>query len=83
MQLNFEAMFYLIRQANQNDIPQLARMLEEYIQETYQGAWGGTAELLEQHISTGDVEITIAETSESEIVAFIASTITYDLHYCM
>jgi GNAT superfamily N-acetyltransferase len=76
-------MFYLIRQANQNDIPQLAKMLEDYIQETYQGAWGGTAELLEQHISTGAVEITAAETSGFEIVAFIASIITYDLHYCM
>lgn len=76
-------MFYLIRQTNQNDIPQLAKMLEDYIQETYQGAWGGNAGLLEEHISTGDVEIIVAETSEREIVAFIASIITYDLHYCM
>ena len=76
-------MFYLIRQANQNDIPQLAKMLEDYIRETYQGAWGGTAERLKQDISTGDVEITVAETSESEIAAFVASIITYDLHYCM
>lgn len=76
-------MFYATRKAVPSDVPQLARLLEDYIRETYQGAWGGTAELLRKHISNNDVEILVAENSAQEIIAFVASVVTYDLHWCM
>ncbi len=76
-------MLYLIRKAVRSDVPHLARLLEDYLRETYQGAWGGTAELLERHVSNNDVEILVAENSAQEIIAFVASIVTYDLHWCM
>ena len=76
-------MLYLIRKAVRSDVPHLARLLEGYLRETYQGAWGGTAELLERHVSNNDVEILVAENSAQEIIAFVASIDTYDLHWCM
>ncbi len=76
-------MFYATRKAVPSDVPQLARLLEDYIRETYQGAWGGTAELLERHISDNDVEMLVAENTEKVIIAFVAAIVTYDLHWCM
>lgn len=74
---------YSIRKANRNDILRLGELLEAYMQETYQGAWGGTREKLGQHLADGRVEIIVAETVEREVVAFIAWIASYDLHWCM
>jgi len=76
-------MRYLIRKAVRSDIPHLTRLLEDYLRETYQSAWDGTAELLERHVSNDDVEILVAENFKQELIAFVASTMTYDLHWCM
>ena len=76
-------MFYSIRKVNQDDTPNLAKLLEDYIQETYKQRWSGTVEQLEQDIFKKDLEVFVAETSERKIVALVAWINTYDLHHCM
>jgi len=76
-------MSYLIRKAHRNDIPCLEKLLGAYMQETYQSAWGGTAQRLEQHLIGSEVKICVAEASDLEVVAFVAWTASYDLHWCM
>jgi GNAT superfamily N-acetyltransferase len=74
---------YLIRQADRIDVPSLGELLEAYMRETYQGRWGGNAQLLEQHLSGHEVEIIVAETANREIVGFVAWIDSYDLHWCL
>lgn len=74
---------YLIRKANRKDVPRLAELLESYMRETYQGAWGGNAQLLEQHLVNNEVEIIVAEATNREVIGFVAWIDSYDLHWCM
>ena len=74
---------YLIRKANRNDAQCLAGLLEAYMQETYQGAWGGNIDLLGQHLTDNEVEIMVAETPDREVIGFIAWVDSYDLHWCL
>jgi GNAT superfamily N-acetyltransferase len=74
---------YLIRKANRNDVPRLAELLESYMQETYQGAWGGNAQLLERHLVNNEVEIIVAEALNRDVIGFVAWVDSYDLHWCM
>ena len=76
-------MSFLIRKANSDDVPRLSKLLADYMQETYHGAWGGNAELLEQHLTEKAIEFFLAETSNHEIVGFLAWSFSYDLHWCM
>ena len=76
-------MSFLIRKANPADVPRLEKLLADYMRETYHGAWGGNAKLLKQHLIEEDVEILLAETSNREVVAFLAWSSSYDLHWCM
>lgn len=74
---------YLIRKANQSDVPSLGELLEGYMRETYQGAWGGNVQLLEQHLVDHEVEIIVAETLERKVIGFVAWMASYDLHWCL
>jgi len=74
---------FLIREADRDDVPRLEVLLSDYLRETYHGEWGGNTELLEQHLADKDVEILVAETSSREVIAFIAWSSCYDLHWCM
>ena len=76
-------MSYLIRKANVDDIPRLEELLHAYMQETYHGAWGGTKQRLQLHLSGSEVKITIAETFGREVIALVAWVPTYDLHWCL
>jgi GNAT superfamily N-acetyltransferase len=78
-------MAYLIRKATRNDIPCLEKLLNVYMQESFQRAWGGTAQRLEQHGFGHEFEMMVAEASdpEVEVVAFAAWVSSYDLHHCM
>lgn len=76
-------MSYLIRNANRGDGQRLEKLLADYMRETYQGAWGGSAELLERHLTEREVEILLAESSSREVIAFLAWSSCYDLHWCM
>jgi GNAT superfamily N-acetyltransferase len=74
---------YLIRQADRSDVPSLGELLEAYMRETYHGAWGGSARLLEQHLLGNEVEIIVAETRNRKVIGFIAWVASYDLHWCL
>lgn len=76
-------MFYLIRKASRNDIPHLIKLLDDYMRETYNGAWAGTAERLEKDGFGNEFETMIAGTSKGEIIGFAAWISTYDLHWCL
>jgi GNAT superfamily N-acetyltransferase len=76
-------MTYLIRNATRNDIPCLEKLLNVYMQESFQRAWGGTAQQLQQGGFGPEVEMVVAEASNQELVAFAAWVSSYDLHYCM
>jgi hypothetical protein len=76
-------MTYLIRKATQNDIPCLEKLLNVYMQESFQRAWGGTAQRLEQHGFGHEFEMIVAEASDQGVVAFAAWLSSYDLHHCM
>jgi GNAT superfamily N-acetyltransferase len=74
---------YLIRNANRNDVSRLGDLLEDYMRETYHGAWGGNTQLLEQHLSGHEIEILVAETINREVIGFVAWIDSYDLHWCL
>jgi GNAT superfamily N-acetyltransferase len=74
---------YMIRRANRNDVPRLAALLGSYMRETYQGAWGGNAQLLEQHLIGNEVGIIVAEALNRDVIGFVAWVDSYDLHWCM
>jgi GNAT superfamily N-acetyltransferase len=74
---------YLIRKANRIDATSLGELIEAYMQETYHGTWGGNTQLLEQHLSSHEVEIIVAETVDRGIVGFVAWIDSYDLHWCL
>ena len=76
-------MTYLIRKATRNDIPCLEKLLNVYMQESFQRAWGGTAQRLEQHGFGHEFEMIVAEACDQEAVAFAAWVSSYDLHHCM
>jgi GNAT superfamily N-acetyltransferase len=61
----------------------LAELLESYMRETYQGAWGGSAQLLEQHLADHGVGIIVAEAPHRDVIGFVAWVDSYDLHWCM
>lgn len=81
--IDVKQMTYLIRQANQNDIPRLEELLGNYMQELFHRTWGGTTQLLEQHWFHNEVGIVVAEAANQEIVGFVAWISSYDLHHCM
>ena len=74
---------YLIRKANQSDVPPLGELLEAYMRETYHRAWGGNIPLLEQHLLGSEVEIIVAETVNRKVIGFVAWVASYDLHWCL
>ena len=74
---------YLIRQADQSDVPSLGALLEAYMQETYHGAWGGNIQLLEQHLLGDEVKIVVAETLDRQVIGFVGWIASYDLHWCL
>lgn len=76
-------MSYLIRPAIPADIPKLCQLLDIYMRETFQRAWGGTPQQLEQDCFGAELEMFIAETLEKEAIAFAAWKKSYDLHVCI
>jgi hypothetical protein len=76
-------MTYLIRKATRDDISCLEKLLNVYMQESFQRAWGGTVQRLEQHGFGHEFEMIVAEASDQEVVAFAAWVSSYDLHHCM
>ncbi len=74
---------YLIREAAPCDAEPVGGLLEAYMQETYQGVWGGSTQLLGRGLRNREVEIVVAETLDREVIGFVAWIDSYDLHWCM
>ena len=74
---------YLIRPAIPADIPKLSELLNVYMQETFQKAWGGNPQQLKQDCFGAEFEMLVAETLEGEAIAFAAWKTSYDLHWCI
>ncbi|HEY9608538.1 GNAT family N-acetyltransferase [Allocoleopsis sp.] len=74
---------YLFRPAIPADIPKLCQLLDMYMQETYERAWRGTPQQLEQDCFGAELEMVVAETLEQEAIAFVAWKKAYDLHVCI
>ena len=72
-------MSYQIRNVNQNDFPNLEKLLDGY----YQGNWRGSIEQLKQDLESGDFEILVAENDGKELIGFLVWTLTYDLNWCL
>ena len=81
--LNRNSMSYFIRKAEFGDVPHLKELLDDYMRETYDSVWAGTAERLESDGFGREFEMLIAENSSKKAIGFIAWNKTYDLHHCL
>jgi len=70
------------RLAIAGDVPRLAVLLDDYMQEAFHRPWNGSAEALSRDVfGSGDLVIHLLEAA-AEVVAFAAWRPTYDLHHC-
>jgi GNAT superfamily N-acetyltransferase len=76
-------MSFQIRKANPEDAAPLGVLIDDYMRETYGGGWGGDVAALRQHLQDESIGILLLENARDEIEAFLAWTISYDLHWCM
>lgn len=76
-------MLYLTRKANFSDVPQLEKLLSNYMRETYDSVWSGTSESLKSDGFGREFEIIVSENRKKEIIGFIVWNDTYDLHHCL
>ncbi|MGI9037194.1 MAG: GNAT family N-acetyltransferase [Pyrinomonadaceae bacterium] len=76
-------MSYSIRKADFGDVSQLEKLLDDYLRETYNSVWAGTAERLKSDGFGREFEMLIAKNTSQEIVGFIAWNSGYDLHHCL
>jgi hypothetical protein len=65
-----------IRDAADSDLPVLARLLDDYMRETFARPWDGDEARLRQ----ADCRIVVAD--DGALVGFAAWRATYDLHHC-
>ena len=75
-------MTFQIRLAGGDDAAEIARLLGDYLPETYRVEWGGSHERLVHDIERGRVRIAVAEKGRA-LVGLLAYVDTYDLHWCM
>jgi GNAT superfamily N-acetyltransferase len=65
-----------------SDVPNVAGLLEEYMQETYHGPWRGTRLRLAGDGFGARFHLTVAA-GDSALIGFAAWRTTYDLHHCL
>lgn len=73
----------IVRPAAPGDVPMLARMLEDYLRETYGAAWHGTPEALLRDGFGGEMEMLVSAAGDGRVTGFAAWTRAYDLHHCV
>jgi GNAT superfamily N-acetyltransferase len=76
-------MSFIIRAARRDDVPALVELLDAYMRETYNGAWGGNARQLERDALDRTFETFVAARADGRVVGFVAWISTYDLHWCL
>ena len=72
----------LVRDAAQEDLPQLAGLLDEYMEETFQRRWAGRREDLGRD-ALGKECHTLVAVDDLELVGFAIWRMTYDVHHCL
>ena len=72
-------MSYVVRKAEQKDIPGLKLLLDGY----YNGEWRGSIERLERDLSRTIFEIHLLENAACIPGGFLSWTLTYDMNWCM
>ena len=75
-------MSILVRTATRGDVPGIAALLSDYMHETYSAEWRGKPIAIERDGFGNQFHLAVAA-SGPEIVAFIAWTLSYDLHHCL
>jgi GNAT superfamily N-acetyltransferase len=70
-----------IRDAREADIPEIADLLGQYMHETYNGSWHGSAEALSAHAFGRHFHLKVAQ-SGARLLGFAAWRDTYDVHHC-
>ncbi len=71
-----------VREAGPEDAPQLAGLLEEYLQETFQRPFRGTVEALSRDVM-GRAARTLVAVVDAELVGFAIWQTAYDTHHCL
>ena len=72
----------LVRDAAIEDLPQLAGLLDEYMEETFQRRWAGRREDLARDV-LGKEANTIVAVEDLELVGFAIWKRAYDVHHCL
>lgn len=70
------------RAAGPQDMTGMGRLMEEYMQETYQDRWHGNEEALKRDGLGVHFNLTLAITG-NVLSGFVAWRATYDLHHCL
>lgn len=71
----------MYRPAVADDLDEVARLLEQYVRETYHGAWHGTADRLARDGLGAHFSLMLA--AAGALIGVAAWRRTYDLHYCL
>lgn len=73
---------YVIREAQREDVPVIASLMQQYMRETYRGEWRGSARALADDGFGAQFCLLVAEWRH-EVVALLGWQRSYDLHHCI
>jgi predicted N-acetyltransferase YhbS len=65
---------FMVRAAEQSDVPAVAQLLEAYMQETFEVSWQGSAEALRRDGFGREFELQVAVTGDGRVIGFTAWT---------
>lgn len=72
-----------VRSALPGDVPEVARLIEQFMHDAFTRPWGGSAEALARDGFGAHFEMSVASTTGAGIVGFAAWEDIYDLHHCL
>jgi GNAT superfamily N-acetyltransferase len=73
---------YVIREAQRDDVPAIATLMQRYMRETYRSEWHGSARTLADDGFGAQFRLLVAE-RRHEVVALLGWQRSYDLHHCL
>ncbi len=74
--------WFTVRSLSSDDAVELETMLFQYMSETYQAAWHGTADKLMRAAAGPELSVAVAEQGTGELIGFVAWSPSYDVHHC-
>jgi GNAT superfamily N-acetyltransferase len=72
-----------VRSAAPGDVPDVARLVEQFMHDAFARPWGGSAEALARDGFGAHFELSVAITTGAGLVGFAAWEDMYDLHHCV